>query len=116
MAITFGAWARKLLTLRRQVSFEVTPRLCSLNLLEGGRCLTPLEEVGLSTPGFFALADSEKQQGTERSGEEELTQQDERGGLITSLGGTRRGTDPQEPGIDRQQQVLGTQVEERARV
>ena len=59
MAITFGALARKLLTLRRQVSFEATPRLCDLNLLEGGRRLAPLEEFSLSKPGFFALADSE---------------------------------------------------------
>ena len=35
MATTFGALAGKLLTLRRQVSFEATPRLCGLNLLEG---------------------------------------------------------------------------------
>ena len=35
MAITFGALAGRLLTLRRQVSFEATPRLCDLNLLEG---------------------------------------------------------------------------------
>ena len=74
MAITFGALARKLLTLRRQVSVEATPRLCDLNLLEGGRRLAPLEEFSLSKPGFFALAGSEGQQGTERSGEEEPTQ------------------------------------------
>ena len=73
MAITFGAWAGKLLTLR-QVSFEAAPRLCDLNLLEGGRRLAPLEEFSLSKPGFFALAGSERQQGTERSGEEEPTQ------------------------------------------
>ena len=59
MAITFGVLAGKLLTLRRQVSFEATPRLCDLNLLEGGRRLAPLEEFSLSKPGFFALADSE---------------------------------------------------------
>ena len=53
--------------------------------------------------------------GTERSGEEEPTQQDGRGGLITSLGGTRRDTDPQEPGIGRRR-LLGTQVDKRARV
>ena len=74
MAITFGALAGKLLTLRRQVSFEATPRLCDLNFLEGGRRLAPLEEFSLSKPGFFALAGSEWQQGTERSGEEEPTQ------------------------------------------
>ena len=60
---TFGTLARKLLTLRRQVSFEATPRLCGLNLLKGGRRLAPLEEFSLSTPGFFALAGSERQQG-----------------------------------------------------
>ena len=59
MATTFGALAGKLLALRRQVSFEATLRLCSLNLLEGGRRLAPLEEFGLSIPSFFALADSE---------------------------------------------------------
>ena len=74
MAITFGAWARKLLTLRRRVSFEATQRLCDLNLLEWGRRLAPLEEFSLSKPGFLALAGSEPQQGTERSGEEEPTQ------------------------------------------
>ena len=67
MAITFGALAGKLLTLRRQVSFETTPRLCDLNLLEGGWRLAALEEFSLSKPGFFALAGSEWQQGTERS-------------------------------------------------
>ena len=115
MAITFGALAGKLLTLRRQVSFEAIPRLCDLSLLEGGRHLAPLEEFSLSKPGFFALADSERQQGTERSGEEEPTQQGGRGGLITPLGGTRRSGDPQEPGIGRWR-LLGTQVDERARV
>ena len=58
MATTFGALAGEHLTLRRQVSFEATPRLCGLNLLEGGRHLAPLEEFSLSTPGFFALAGS----------------------------------------------------------
>ena len=53
--------------------------------------------------------------GTERSGEEEPTQHGGRGGLITPLGGTRRSRDPQEPGIGRQR-LLGTQVNERARV
>ena len=115
MAITFGAWAGKLLTLRIQVSFEATPRLCGLNLLEGGRRLAPLEEFSLSKPGFFDLAGSEQQQGTERSGEEEPTQEGGRGGLITPLGGTRRSGDPQEPGIGRWR-LLGTQVKERARV
>ena len=54
--------------------------------------------------------------GTEHSGEEEPTQQGGRGGLITPLGGTRRGTDPQGPGIGRQQPLLGTQVDKRAMV
>ena len=53
--------------------------------------------------------------GTERSGEEEPTRQGGRGGLITPLGGTRRGTDPQEPGIGRRQRLLGTQVDEHIR-
>ena len=52
---------------------------------------------------------------TERSGEEEPTWQGGKGGLITPLGGTRRGTDPQEPGIGRRR-LLGTQVDKRARV
>ena len=54
--------------------------------------------------------------GTERSGEEEPTWQGGRGGLVTPLGGTRRDTDPQGPGIGKQQGLLGTQVGERARV
>ena len=49
--------------------------------------------------------------GTERSGEEEPTHQGGRRGLITPLGGTRRGTDLQEPGIGRWQRLLGTQVD-----
>ena len=53
--------------------------------------------------------------GTECSGEEEPTQQGGRGGLTTPLGGIRRGTDPQEPGIGRWQRLLGTQVDERVR-
>ena len=53
--------------------------------------------------------------GTECSGEEEAPWQGGRGGLITPLGGTRRGTDPQEPGIGRWQRLLGTQVDERVR-
>ena len=53
--------------------------------------------------------------GTECSGEEEPTRQGGRGGLITPLGGIRRGTDPQEPGIGRWQRLLGTQVDERVR-
>ena len=47
--------------------------------------------------------------GTERSGEEEPTQQGGRGSLITPLGGTRRSKDPQEPGIGRWQ-LLGTHI------
>ena len=34
-----------------------------------------------------------------------------RGGLITPLGGTRRGMDPQEPGIGRWQRLLGTHID-----
>ena len=47
--------------------------------------------------------------GTKRSGEEEPTRQGGRGGQITPLGGTRRGTDPQEPEIGRR--LLLTQVD-----
>ena len=36
-------------------------------------------------------------------------------GLITPLGGTRRGADPQEPGIGRWRRLLGTQVDESVR-
>jgi len=103
VATTFGAWAGKLLTLRRQVPFGTTPRPCSSNLLEGGRRLALLEGFCFSMPGPFMLAGSGWQQGTERSGEEAPTQQGGRGGLITPLGGIRRGTDPQEPGIGRWQ-------------
>ena len=57
--------------------------------------------------------------GTEHSGNEELTRQGGRGGagggLITPLGGIRRGTDPQEPGIGRWQRLLGTQVDKHVR-
>ena len=53
--------------------------------------------------------------GTERSGEEEPTWQGGRRGLITPLGGTRRGMDPQEPGIGRWKRLLGTQVDEHVR-
>ena len=54
--------------------------------------------------------------GTERSGEEEPTQQGGRGGLITPLGETKRGMDALGPGIGRQQPLLGTQVDKRAMV
>ena len=53
--------------------------------------------------------------GTERSGEEEPTWQGGRWGLITPLGGTRRGMDPQEPVIGRWKPLLGTQVDEHVR-
>ena len=52
--------------------------------------------------------------GSEYSGEEELTWQGGRGGVITPLGGTRRRGHPQEPGIGRWQ-LLGTQVNKCAR-
>ena len=84
MAITFGALAGKLLTLRRQVSFEATPRLCSMNLLEG--------ESRLWNDSAFQPPDLSHQQvvdgssGNEHSGEEEPTQQGGRGGLITPPG------------------------------
>ena len=74
MATTFGALAQKLLTLRRQVSFDDTPGLCGLNLLEGRRRLTSLEEFSLSRSSFFTLAGSEWQQGNEHPDEEEPTQ------------------------------------------
>ena len=54
--------------------------------------------------------------GTERLGEEEPTRQGGKGGLITPLGGIRRGTDPQEPGLGRWKCLLGTQVGKRVRV
>ena len=47
--------------------------------------------------------------GTECSGEKEPTRKGG-GGLITPLRGTRRGADPQEPGIGRRQ-LLGIQVD-----
>ena len=50
--------------------------------------------------------------GTKGLGEEEPTQQGGRRGLITPLGGTKRGTDLQETGIGRWQRLLGTQVDE----
>ena len=53
---------------------------------------------------------------TEGSDEEEPTQQGGRGDLITPLGGIRRGTDPQEPGLGRWKRLLGTQVVKRVRV
>ena len=52
---------------------------------------------------------------TERSGEEEPPPEGGRGGLISPLGGIRRGTDPQEPGIGRWQRLLGTHIDERVR-
>ena len=80
-----------------------------------GSRLALLEGFCFSMPRPFMLAGSGWQQGTERSGEEAPTQQGGRGGLITPLGGIRRGTDPQEPGVGRQQRLLGTQVDERVR-
>ena len=49
--------------------------------------------------------------GTERSCKEEPTGKGGRGGLITLLGGIRRGVEPQEPGVGRWQWFLGTQVD-----
>ena len=115
MATTFGARAGKLLTLRRQVPFG-TLRPCGLNLVEVGRLLALLEGFCFSTPDFSCLQVVDGSRGTERSGEEEPTRQGGKGGLITPLGGTRRGTDPQGPGIGRQQRLLGTQVDECATV
>ena len=116
MAITFGALAGKLLTLRRQVSFEATPRLCGLNLLgrEGASPLWKNSAFQRPVSSLWQVVNGSK--GTERSGGEEPTWQGGRGGLITPLGGTRRGMDPQGPGIGRQQRLLGTQVDEHAAV
>ena len=52
LAITFGALAGKLLTVRSQVLFGATPRLCNLDLLEGGRCLALLEKFHFSMQIF----------------------------------------------------------------
>ena len=56
MAITFGAWAGKLLALRRQVSFEATPKLYSLNLLEGGKAPRPSGRTVLLNAGTFHIS------------------------------------------------------------
>ena len=53
--------------------------------------------------------------GTEHSDEEEPTWWGGSGGLTIPLGGIRRGTDPQDPGVGRQQRLLGTQVDESVR-
>ena len=103
MVTTFGALAGKLLILRRQVSFEATLRLCGLNLLEGEGAL-PLSKISAfqrPVSSLWQVVNSSK--GTECSGGEEPTWQGGRGGLITTLEETRRGTDPQGPGIGRQQ-------------
>ena len=95
MATTFGALAGKLLTLRRQVSFEATQRLCSLNLLWGEGALPLWKDSASQRPDLSRQQVVDSSRGTERSGEEEPTQQGGRGGLITPLGGTRRSRDPQ---------------------
>ena len=101
MATTFGALAGKLLTLRRQVSFEATPRLCGLNLLEGEGTSLLWKNSAFQHPVSLLWQVVNGSKGTERSGEEEPTWQGGRGGLITPLGGTRRSGGPQEPGIGR---------------
>ena len=112
---TFGALAGKLLTLRRQVPFGTNPRPRSLNLLEGGRRLTLLEGFCFSMPGPFTLAGSGRQQGNGALRRGGTHVEGGRGGLITPLGGTRRDTDPQAPGIGRWQRLLGMQVNEHVR-
>ena len=104
---TFGALADKLLTLRRQVPFGTTPSPCGSNLLGGGGA-SPFWEDSASQCldlSHEQVVDGSRE--TEGSDEEEPTQQGGRGDLITPLGGTRRGTDPQGPGIGRQP-FLGT--------
>ena len=115
MGTTLGALARKLFTLRRQVSFEATLRLCGLNLLEEGRPLAPQKNSAFQRPVSSLWQVVKGIKGTERSGEEEPTWQGGRGGLVTPLGGTRRDTGPQGSGIDRWQRLLGTRVDERVR-
>ena len=114
MATAFGAFAGKLLSLRREVSSEATPRLCGLNLLERGRRLALWKNSAFQrlVSSLWQVVNGSR--GTEHSGGEEPRLQGGRGGLITPLGGTSRGTDPQGPGIGRWQ-LLGTQVAERVR-
>ena len=102
MATTFGVLARKLLTLRRQVPFGTTPRLCGSNLEREG-VLPFWKDSASQCPDLSCQQVVDGRRGTERSGKEEPTQQGGKGGLITTLGGTRRGMDPQEPGIGRWQ-------------
>ena len=77
MATTFGALARKLLTLRRQVSFGTTLRPCGLNILEGGWRLALLRVRRIEKDSASQRLDLSRQQvvdssrGTEHSGEEE---------------------------------------------
>ena len=108
MATAFGAFAGKLLSLRREVSSEATPRLCGLNLLERGRRLALWKNSAFQrlVSSLWQVVNGSK--GTERSDEDEPTRQGGKGGLITPLGGTRRGMGPQGPRIGRQQRLLGT--------
>ena len=115
MATTFGALAGKRLTLSRQVPFGTTPRPCSLNLLEGGRRLNLLQGFCFSMSGPFILAGSGQQQGNGALRRGGTHPAEWKRGPDHSLGGTRRGIDPQEPGIGRQQRLLGTQIDEHAR-
>ena len=116
MATTFDALAQKLLTLRRQVPFGTTPRPCDLNLLERGRRLALLEGFCFSTPRPFTLASIGWQQGnweprwggTHPAGWKRGPDHHTHTHTHTP-GGTRRGTDLQEPGIGRRR-LLGTQV------
>ena len=80
MAITFGALAGKLLTLRRQVSFEATPSLCSLNLLGEEGALPLWKDSASQCPDLSRQQVVDGSRGTERSGEKEPTRQGRRGG------------------------------------
>ena len=92
MATAFGAFAGKLLSLRREVSSEATPRLCGLNLLERGRGLALWKNSAFQrlVSSLWQVVNGSR--GTEHSGGEEPSLQGGRGGLITPLQGTRRET------------------------
>ena len=79
MGITFSTLAGKLLTLRRQVSFEATLKLCSLNLLEGEGASPPWKDSAFQRLDLSRQQVVDGSRGTERSGEEEPTQQGEEG-------------------------------------
>ena len=60
----FHALAGKLLTVRRQVPFGATLRLCDSDLLDRGRCLALLQRFHFPTPRSFMLVGSGQQQGS----------------------------------------------------